>query len=116
MCANESPFRIANVHIIASRYRKFAPKNSSFGFMATYGLDGPLEPDESIEHACAYRFISVQDVRVRFLKLRPTASSQYWQKIQFEVSPGGGTLSSKSEGLQRGAKERESVRFDFLTA
>ena len=57
MYANESPGRIANVHIITNRYRKFAPKNSRFGFMATYGLDGPREPDESIEHACAYRFI-----------------------------------------------------------
>jgi hypothetical protein len=46
MYANESPGRIANVHIIASRYRKFALKDSSFRFMATYGLDGPLEPDE----------------------------------------------------------------------
>jgi hypothetical protein len=58
----------------------------------------------------------VQYVCVRFSKLGPRASSQYCQKIQFEVSPGGGTLSSKGEGLQRGAKEHESVRFDFLTA
>jgi hypothetical protein len=58
----------------------------------------------------------MQDVRVRFFKLGPTASPQYWQKIQFEVAPGGGTVSSKSEELKRGAKEHESVRFDFLTA
>jgi hypothetical protein len=43
------------------------------------------------------------------------ASPQYWQKIQFEVHQTA-ALSVAREGLKRGAKEHESVRFDFLTA
>src|SRR6476646_3329202 len=54
-------------HIIASKYRSVAPENLWFGFMATSAIDRPLEPGQSIEHACAHRFTSVHDMRIRSL-------------------------------------------------
>ena len=101
MYANESPGRITNVHIITSRYRKFAPKNSRFGFIATYGLDGPLEPVESIEHACAYSFIICAG------RARPLFKARSDGFLAVLAKNTGRGLSSKSEGLKRGAKEHE---------
>jgi hypothetical protein len=47
---------MVDVLTIDSRYLNVALNNFRFGLMAS-ALDGPLELDESIEQACAHRFI-----------------------------------------------------------
>jgi hypothetical protein len=88
MYANESPGRIANVHIITSGYRKFAPNR----FIICAGRARPL------------------------LEARSDGFLAILAKNTGRVSPDCGTLNSQGEGLDRGAKEHESVRFDFVTA